>query len=252
MRKAAYSSIASTYDAARPISEDNLRLWLDLIAEKVGSRRDARFLDLGCGTGRFTTPIADRLDYWVIGADASEEMLQQARRKTNATRVRWLAVDAQFLSFIDMCLDAIFMSHLLHHTDDPLAVIKECHRILMKDAIILNRSGAIEHIRDDPEHRFFPGTLEIDEARTPSIRQVEQWFAHCGFHDVVSISVVQQTYRSAEARVMKAAQKHTSVLSLISQSSFEQGLDALRRYVAENPDDPWLLTDTITLTSGKK
>ena len=34
--------------------------------------------------------------------------------------------------------------------------------------------------------------------------------------------------------------------------STEQGLDALTRHVAENPDDPWLLTDTITLTSGRR
>jgi hypothetical protein len=120
------------------------------------------------------------------------------------------------------------------------------------DGIIINRYGAIENIRDDPEHVFFPGTLEIDEARIPSIEQVEEWFILAGFNDVSSKTILQQTYRTADEILERASIKSTSVLTLISQSSFQQGLNTLREYISRNPNDTWLFRDKITLTTGKK
>ncbi|MCJ2562489.1 MAG: methyltransferase domain-containing protein, partial [Candidatus Thermoplasmatota archaeon] len=147
---------------------------------------------------------------------------------------------------------AVFMSHLLHHLDDPLDVIRECFRVLRPGGVILNRYGPMEDIRDDPEHTFFPGCVEIDEARTPTVEQVEEWFRVAGFNDLSTEVIVQQTYRSAEERLENAGLQCTSVLTLVDQSALEKGLEAFRRYILDNPNDAWLLTDKIALTSGKK
>lgn len=144
------------------------------------------------------------------------------------------------------------MSHLLHHVDEPLQVVKECYRVLRNEGTILNRYGAIENIRRDPEHRFFPGTFELDVVRTPTIEMVEKWFRTAGFKHVSSETIVQRTFRSARERVRKAELKSISVLTLINQSAFEQGLEAFRKYVLDNQNDSWLLIDRITLTIGKK
>jgi hypothetical protein len=92
----------------------------------------------------------------------------------------------------------------------------------------------------------------MDEARTPTVAQVEQWLAAAGFHDILSETVHQRTWSSPQERIRAAELKATSALTLISQSDFERGLAALREYVARKPDDPWLLTDPITLTGGSK
>jgi len=252
MRKANYKQIANTYDVAHTLSDKNLELWIELISGKIGPCQKVEFLDLGCGTGRFSIPIATRLGYSVTGADNSEEMLQEARKKDGGAQVKWDIQDATSLSYPDRSFDAVFMSHLLHHVDEPLKVVKECYRVLRLGGTILNRYGAIEDIRDDPEHRFFPETIELDEVRTPTAEQVEKWFRTAGFNDVSSETVVQQTCRSAEERLRKAELKSISVLTLISQSAFEQGLETLRKYISDNPNDPWLLMDRITLTIGRK
>ena len=252
MRKANYRQIANTYDLARSISEQNLERWLGLISEKIGSRRKVDFLDLGCGTGRFSIPTANRLGYSVTGADNSEEMLEEARKKEGGAQVKWDIQDATSLSYPDRSFDAVFMSHLLHHVDESLKVVKECYRVLRPEGTILNRYGAMEDIRDDPEHRFFPGAIELDEARTPTVDQVEKWFRTTGFKDVSSEPIAQETFRSAEERLRKAELKSISVLTLINHSAFEQGLEALQKYISDNPNDPWLLIDRITLTTGKK
>ena len=46
--------------------------------------------------------------------------------------------------------------------------------------------------------------------------------------------------------------KSTSVLNLISQQALEEGIRNLQKYISEHPEDPWLLMDKITLTTGRK
>lgn len=252
MRKADYRQISMTYDAARPLSEQNLELWIRFIAQRIGSHQKIGFLDLGCGTGRFSIAIASKLEYSVTGSDVSKEMLSKAREKERASRINWIVHEASLSPWGNKTFDAVFMSHLLHHVDEPLKVVRECYRIIKHEGTVLNRYGAIDNIRDDVEHTFFPETLEIDEARIPTIKQVEEWFIDAGFKDVSSETILQRSYRSAEEILERIKLKSTSVLTLISQSAFEKGLKALREYISSNPNDPWLFRDKMTLTIGKK
>jgi len=252
MRKADYRQISVTYDVSRRLSEENLERWIKLISEKIGSYQKVDFLDLGCGTGRFSIPIAMRLGYSVTGTDISKEMILKAREKTGESQIKWVIQDVTTLSFPDCSFDVAFMSHLLHHVDEPLSVVKECYRILKPEGTIFNRYGAMENIRDDPEHRFFPEAVELDEACIPTIKQVEKWFRTAGFNDVSSETIAQQTYKSAEEILRKAELKSTSVLTLLSQPAFGHGLKTLREHISSNPNDPWLFMDKVTLTAGKK
>ena len=154
MKKADYSSIASYYDRGRSISEQNIDLWLRLVALFSGMPEGARVLDLGCGTGRFSIPMVTRLRFRVTGADSSREMLVKAREKDTAGLVQWDKMDAQHPTYPDDSFDGVFMSHLLHHVDDPRQVLSECWRVLASPGVVLIRYGAIEQIRDDVEHTF--------------------------------------------------------------------------------------------------
>lgn len=252
MGKADYGQIAGIFDVARSLTEQNLEQWLVLIAQKIGPRRRDDFLDLGCGTGRFSIPISTRLGYDVTGADSSKDMLVKARSREGGEQVKWDLENAMKLSYPDESYDVVFMSHLLHHVDDPSVVIGECYRVLRPGGMILNRYGALEDICGDPEHRFFPDALRIDEARVPSIEQVEEWFKDVGFNDVTSTTIQQKTDESAKQRLERTRLQSTSVLTLIDSVAFERGLEAMSRYVSDNPDDPWFLVDKITLTNGRK
>lgn len=252
MRKADYQKIAKTYDVSRPLYEQNLELWLDIISKKIGMKDNVIFLDLGCGTGRFSIPIASNLGYLVTGADSSNEMILKAKRKEGSENVNWDIQNAMVLSYSDKSFDAVFMSHLLHHVDYPFKVVEECYRILKNDGLVFNRYGAWDNICDDPEHRFFPEAKIIDKARIPKIKQVEEWFKKAGFQQVSSQDVKQESFKSPEDRLEKTKLKNASVLTMIDQSDFEEGIYTFQNYITSNPNDPWILQDTLTITTGRK
>ncbi len=252
MEKADYSKIASFYDRAHTMRDENLKLWRNMVSERINPGTDTQLLDLGCGTGKFSLIFAADLGVKVTAADASPAMLEKAVEKDTAGVIKWGLQNAERLTFADETFDAVFMSHLLHHLDSPLTALRGCKRVLKRSGAVLIRYGAIEQIREDYRHVFFPETLEIDEPRTPSVAMVENWLEQAGFSRVESEEVKQITFEDS-GEVLKATQHRiTSVLSMIPESVFETGLKKLAEYITANPEDPWLFENKMTLTVGYK
>ncbi len=250
--KADYSKIAHTYDAAHPASQMAIERVLSFLEAKVGRNPKLKFLDLGCGTGRFAIPIAKKFNYCITGADKSAAMLDKARSKDGAEKVTWDLQNATALSYEDNQFDVVFMSHLLHHFDQPELVIKECHRVLVSGGLLLNRYGAIEDVLEDPEHKFFPEIRDIDRKRTPTKKQMKDWFKQTGFEAISSQSLEQRTFACTGERVAAIEKRYISALWLISDPAFSKGLQDLKKYISLNPDDKWLSICKITFTHGVK
>ena len=83
--------IAAVYD-----SFDADRRDLDMYASMVTEFGAAKVLDLGCGTGTFAIMLAAR-GFDVTGVDPAGAMLDVARAKPGADRVRWIYGDASSL-----------------------------------------------------------------------------------------------------------------------------------------------------------
>jgi SAM-dependent methyltransferase len=252
VKKADYSKIASFYDKGRPLTEQIIDLWLNAVSRLAKAPEGAKLLDLGCGTGRFAIPLATKLRFAVTGADYSKEMLEKAKEKDSKRLVKWDLENAQSLTYPDNSFDVVFMSHLLHHCDDPDEVIRECWRVLKVQGVILVRYGALEQIRDDVEHTFFPEALKIDETRVFSFARMESCLQEAGFGGIISEKIIQRGYETGYDLLKADILKGTSVLTMISPEAFEKGISTLRTYVEKNPNDPWLLDGRMTLTAGYK
>lgn len=110
-------------------------------------------LDLGCGTGMFTTALAAR-GISCVGADPAAAMLGIARARRGGERVRWIEADARRLD-LGLRFDAIVMTghvfqSLLSH-DDRLAVL----------------TSIAGHLRPDGQFFF--------DSRNPEAREWELW-----------------------------------------------------------------------------
>ncbi|MCU6793314.1 methyltransferase domain-containing protein [Paenibacillus sp. WQ 127069] len=109
MQKADYSKIADWYDQGSYLIEQSLAQWLELIRSYIHRQPAVRFLDLGCGTGKFSIPIANRLGYKVTGVDASKAMLSKTKEKDTEKLIQFIVGDAYNLPFLDGYFDAVFM-----------------------------------------------------------------------------------------------------------------------------------------------
>jgi len=94
----AYAHLASVYDhlmADAPY--DRWLAWLEQVWERLG--RPRQVIDLGCGTGTISIPLAKR-GYRVTGVDLSAEMLAVAydKAKQEQADVIWVEQDMRELS----------------------------------------------------------------------------------------------------------------------------------------------------------
>lgn len=80
MNSAPFTRLADVYDAI--MADVEYADWVDFVLREASARgfTGGRLLDLGCGTGNATAPALER-GFVVDGVDASEAMLEVARRK---------------------------------------------------------------------------------------------------------------------------------------------------------------------------
>lgn len=129
-----YDRLSRWYDRLTGHTEDAVR---GLGVTLLGVLPDERVLEVGCGTGKGLTLLADRCVH-VHGIDVSVGMIHIARRRVCdaalSERVTIIGGDALHLPYRSGWLDAIYMCFTLElfTTADMLRVLAECRRVLRK------------------------------------------------------------------------------------------------------------------------
>ena len=91
-------------------------------------RRGMTVLELGCGTGYFTSELA-RSGADIVAIDVSPELLKIARVNCSAPNVRYEIQNANTLSYPDAMFDSVVGSSVLHHLEIEEA-LREIYRVL--------------------------------------------------------------------------------------------------------------------------
>ncbi len=99
------------------------------------SARDV-FLDVGCGEGYYTMPLAQATRF-SVGADVSSSVLQlmQSLRDYDAKKLAPCVMDVEKLPFASQMFDKALCSHLLEHVLDDRAVVSEIQRVVKPNGI---------------------------------------------------------------------------------------------------------------------
>jgi ubiquinone/menaquinone biosynthesis C-methylase UbiE len=221
------TEIPTTYDKARALAPETIRLWKDLLSINLDRASISVVIDLGCGTGRFSELLAAHFGVQVIGIDPSQKMLEQARCKPTNENVVYCQGSAEALLLRDGCADLVFMSMVYHHFANPPAAARDCHRVLGQGGYACVRNGTRE---SDFPHRHFFRLRALIESDLPSRHDIKSVFAAVGFTPVVQQVVTQVTATNWPSFVEKSALRADSFLARLSDEVFDQGMAALRTH----------------------
>ncbi len=124
------------FDEAEALRD--LNLYLDII--KDSPEQFGKTLDIGCGTGRFSIPLAQK-GYSVLGVDSSAPMLEVLERKNKQTN---LQVGIERTSFEDFnskqSFDGIVAFYVLQFmlkSDDVISFFRKAHSLLSEKGTFL-------------------------------------------------------------------------------------------------------------------
>jgi SAM-dependent methyltransferase len=135
MAHVSFDRAAEYYDTTRGYAEGSAERIRDAIVAYTGAGHDARFLELGVGTGRVALPFV-RAGYDYTGVDISRAMMDRLAGKlagdpdSSAHRVQLHQADITALPFEAAHFDVIIAVHVLHLVADWPRAIQEARRVL--------------------------------------------------------------------------------------------------------------------------
>jgi ubiquinone/menaquinone biosynthesis C-methylase UbiE len=230
------SDIATIFDKARALTPEGLRQWLDLLSTQIDPDTITLIVDLGCGTGRFSEPLAVCFGACVIAIDPSQKMLDQARKKLTTGRVFLQRASAEAMPLSNGSVDLIFMSMVYHHFADPILVAKECRRVLRDGGHICVRNSTRE--ADFPYRHFFPAMRPLIDSELPARNDIRRIFVAAGFMPDVHKLISQEVALNWPSFVHKSALRADSFLARLSNEDFNEGMIKLRAHCAKvNPHE---------------
>jgi ubiquinone/menaquinone biosynthesis C-methylase UbiE len=232
-----YTAMPANYDAGRSYRPAVMAAWLETIArwvpENIGT-----VLDLGCGTGRYSGPLAARFGSAVVAVDPSEKMLAEAAKKL-APNVRYVRATGEALPLADGVFDMVFMSMVFHHFGNSEQAVRECRRVLRPGGVVCLRAGTPEQAENYPCVPFFPAARKLIQQNLPSKSLIEAQFTNDGFTVAVHELVNSEVGENWMAYADKLAYRADSILVQLPDREFEEGLAALRKHALEAKDaDP--------------
>ena len=144
----------------------------DLLRNVAGVSEGMTCVDLGCGTGVFTIPMAEIAGKSgkVYGVDNSAELLEHLRRKKPPANIILINSDVRETGLESGIADFCLLAFILHEVKDPEVLVAEAHRLLKSDGKII----AVDW-RADAEGKGPPVSIRLKRTR------VQQIFKSCHF-----------------------------------------------------------------------
>ena len=175
---------AATYDrVANPQAR-----WGRAVVARLDLTGTERVLDAGCGTGRVTEQVLERLPGGrVIGLDGSSAMAGQARERLSAHSARLSLVVADLagpLPLATASVDAIISTATFHWIADHDALFNHLAVVLRPGGQLVAQFGGHGNIAS-VSRAVRQVTGDDAELRTyPTAEQTEQRLARSGFTDI--------------------------------------------------------------------
>jgi trans-aconitate 2-methyltransferase len=176
---------AATYDrVAAPQTR-----WGGAVLERLPLRGDETVLDAGCGSGRVTEQLADRLPNGrVIALDASPAMIDEARRRLARFGDRISYVVADLNEPFDLpdgtAVDAILSTATFHWVPDHAALFRHLAAVLRPGGRLVAQFGGVGNIASVKAIVASIGDGWLGPAHYETVEATTERLAAAGFVDI--------------------------------------------------------------------
>ena len=118
--------------------------WGKKVVDRVSARGDELVLDAGCGTGKLTAELLQKLPRGhVVAVDLSENMLRAAREQLKprfGEQIALVAADLQDLPF-NQCFDGVFSTAAFHWVPDHDRLFENLYESLKPGGWLIAQCG---------------------------------------------------------------------------------------------------------------
>jgi len=165
MAAAARDWDAATYDRISDVQQG----WARRVLERLPLRGDETVLDAGCGSGKVTAMLLERLpDGHVIGVDSAPSMVREAEEALGGPRARFISSDLLDLD-VDREADAVFSNAVFHWVPDHPRLFQRLFAALRPGGRLVAQCGGRGNVE-----RFLEVTDRVAE-REPFRDHFEGW-----------------------------------------------------------------------------
>lgn len=180
--------------------------------------KDTILADIGCGPGSITLDLARHIESLggqasqVTGFDNAPEAVAAANSAASedGLAVTFSEAEATALPLEDNSVDVVFLAQVLHHVPDPIAVLKECARVVKPSGIVASREvdyGAMLWYPPTPGlsrwRAVFSVVADLAGMQPNAGRHLPLWFHRASLTDA-TITSSNWTYGDKPSRLQLA------------------------------------------------
>lgn len=154
---------------------------LDHYLNLAGVIRGHKVLEPGCGTGRFTCKLAERVgsEGEVVAVDISPKMIEECRKRAgNCANVHILQIPVEEIVYPPAYFDVVFCLCVFPHFDNKPEILGHFRHLLQPAGVLI-----VAHMEGsrtlNSMHRKVGGAVKGD--RIPPFPEVERIFEEAGF-----------------------------------------------------------------------